>query len=362
MQQYLIIGSGLVGRLLAWRLIQQGHHVDIVSRDDTNGTDSAGYVAASMVSPLTEAVHTEVMVKEIGLASYQLWPQWLSELPETVDYQDTGTIVVAHAGDQAEMARFKRRAEHVLEHADYSTLDKDSLKNREPDLAKNFDGALFFEHESCIDNRQLYRVLKDILITSPLCRWQQTDSITTVTKQSIEALSQHYFDQSGSHYSATIDCRGNGAQQDIDHLRGVRGEVIRVHAPDVDIKHVVRLLHPRYPLYLAPRANQQYVLGATVIESDDMSPVSVRSGLELLSALYSLHAGFAEARIMEMSAHCRPATVDNMPMIKRTSWGFHVNGFYRHGYLFSPAIITDLIAVLNDGDAAKLKFGSYFNV
>jgi glycine oxidase len=362
MQQFLIIGSGLIGRLLAWRLIRQGHQVDILSRDDVEGTDSAGYVAASMVSPLTEAVYTEVMVKEMGLVSYQLWPQWLSELPENVDYQDHGTLVVAHAGDQAEMTRFKRRAEHVLEQADFTRLDNAALKQCAPDLAKNFDDALFFEHESCIDNRQLYRVLKNVLTTSPLCRWRQIDSVATLSEHVIDVLSHYHFGHSASRYTATIDCRGNGAQQDIDQLRGVRGEVIRVHAPDVDIKHAVRLLHPRYPLYLAPRANQEYVLGATVIESDDMSPVSVRSGLELLSALYSLHAGFSEARILEMSAHCRPATVDNMPMIKRTSWGFHVNGFYRHGYLFSPAIITDLVHVLNDGDAAQLKFGSYFNV
>jgi len=361
MQHYLIIGSGLIGRLLAWRLIRLGHRVDILSKDDFTGSDSAGYVAASMVSPATEAVNTEAAVKDIGLESLRLWPQWLSELPEAVFYQDNGTLVVAHAGDKAEQDRFIRRAQHVLTDDDFIALNQQQLADESADLAQNFDSALFFEHESCLDNRQLYHVLEKVLTTSPLCRWQQCEAVDTVSETVIAKLSQKYFSEDSAQYTDTIDCRGNGAKQDIKHLRGVRGEVIRVHAPEVNLKHAVRLLHPRYPLYLAPRANNEYVLGATVIESDDMSEVSVRSGLELLSALYSLHNGFSEARVLEMTAHCRPATTDNMPMVKRTSWGFHINGFYRHGYLFSPAIISDFIAVL-DGDIEGLKFGKYFNV
>ena len=92
-----------------------------------------------------------------------------------------------------------------------------------------------------------------------------------------------------------------------------------------------------------------------------MSPVSVRSGMELMSALYSVHKGFAEARILEMAVHCRPAMVDNMPTIKRTEWGFQINGFYRHGYLFAPAIITDLLMIL-EGQQEQLNFRKFYNV
>jgi glycine oxidase len=361
MKQYLIIGSGLIGRLLAWRLVLQGHYVDIISKDDFDGTDSAGYVAASMVSPATEAVHTEAMVKYIGLESLTLWPQWLAELPEPVDYIDNGTLVVAHAGDQAEMARFLRRAQHSLDTHDYIHLDSAGLTNTDSGLAENFDEALFFKQESAINNRQLFKVLANVLEASPLCRWQRGVEIASVSEAIIAANVLRFFQQDASDYEATLDCRGNGAYQDIDKLRGVRGEIIRVSAPDVNITHTVRLLHPRYPLYLAPRANNEYVLGATVIESDDRSEISVRSGLELMSALYSLHKGFAEARVLEMKAHCRPAMQDNMPVINKTTWGYQINGFYRHGYLFSPAMITDVIALLA-GKHDEIKFKDYFKL
>ena len=65
MSHYLIIGSGLIGRLTAWRLIRAGYQVTLLSKDDKTGSDSAGFVAASMVAPLTEAVTAEPLVKTI---------------------------------------------------------------------------------------------------------------------------------------------------------------------------------------------------------------------------------------------------------------------------------------------------------
>mgnify|MGYP003625293704 FL=1 len=360
MKRYLIVGSGLIGRLLAWRLCRAGHHVDILSSDDQQGTGSAGYIAAAMVAPATEAITSEAMVQTIGNKSLQLWPQWLAELPEPVFYQNNGTLVVAHAGDHAEMARYTRRAEHLLSTDDYSVLDKKQLAEHEPQLAEQFDQAMLFEQEAYIDNRHLYRLLTQVLATEQ-CRWQRCDDIESLTQASIDSNCHRYFGQGSEIYDAVVDCRGNGARQDINDLRSVRGEIIRVHAPEVHFKHAIRLMHPRYPLYLAPRPNNEYVLGATVIESDDMSPVSIRSGLELMSALYSVHKGFSEARILEMAAHCRPALLDNMPRINRTEWGFRINGFYRHGYLFSPAIVSDMLAIL-EGDMTQISFGDYYDV
>lgn len=359
MKQYLVIGSGLIGRLLSWRLIRAGHQVDILSSDDKQGTDSAAYIAAAMIAPATEAISAEAKVNEIGQQSLQLWPQWLAELPDDVFYRDQGTLVVAHTGDKTELERYQRRADHVLKKDAFERLDQQQLAERESDLAENFEQAMFFEGEACLDNRQLFQSLGDVLDES--CNWQLCEPIEHLSEASIEQLSQQYFSKPRGNYDSVIDCRGNGARQDLTDLRSVRGEVIRVHAPEVSFKHCIRLMHPRYPFYLAPRPNNEYVLGATVVESDDRSPVSIRSGLELMSALYSLHKGFAEARILEMASHCRPGLSNNMPTIKRSSWGFHLNGFYRHGYLFGPAIINEFLNIL-DNQTQQLMFGEYYDI
>jgi glycine oxidase len=147
-----------------------------------------------------------------------------------------------------------------------------------------------------------------------------------------------------------IDCRGLGAKPQWRALRGVRGEVIRVHAPEVRLTRPTRLVHPRYPLYIAPKPEDVYVIGATEIESEDMSPASVRSTLELLSAAYAVHSGFAEARILEVATQCRPTLPDNLPDIRQPhARVLQVNGLYRHGFMIAPAVLDIVLELLRDG-------------
>src|SRR5208283_3713899 len=96
-------------------------------------------------------------------------------------------------------------------------------------------------------------------------------------------------------------------------------------------------LHPRIPLYVVPRADGEFMIGATMIESAEKGAVSVRSALELLSAAYVLHPAFGEAEILEMSADVRPAYPDNEPRIEEGGGLFFVTGFYRNGFLLAPA-------------------------
>lgn len=79
---------------------------------------------------------------------------------------------------------------------------------------------------------------------------------------------------------------------------------------------MLRLLHPRHPVYITPRPEGKLVVGATCIESEDRSSVSVRGVLELLSSAYSLIPALAEARVLEFSTQVRPALPDNLPALR----------------------------------------------
>jgi glycine oxidase len=95
-----------------------------------------------------------------------------------------------------------------------------------------------------------------------------------------------------------------------------------------------------------------FVIGATEIESEDMSPASVRSALELLSAAYSVHSGFAEARLLEISAQCRPTLIDNLPAVRFTGTrSLQINGLYRHGFLIAPAMLDVVMELLASGQS-----------
>jgi glycine oxidase len=99
------------------------------------------------------------------------------------------------------------------------------------------------------------------------------------------------------------------------------------------------MLHPRYPIYIAPKERGLFVIGATEIEGEDMSPVTVRSALELLSAAFAVHPAFGEARIVELNAQCRPTLPDHRPAIVWDGAAtIAVNGLYRHGYMIAPEV------------------------
>ncbi len=134
-----------------------------------------------------------------------------------------------------------------------------------------------------------------------------------------------------------IDCRGLAARDVQPDLRGVKGEMILIETDEVQLARPVRLIHPRWPLYVIPREDNLFMLGATSIEAEDTG-VSVRSALELLGAAYAVHPAFAEARIVEFGSGLRPAFPDNLPRIAIDDRRIAVNGLYRHGFLIAPAL------------------------
>ncbi|HTJ93536.1 MAG TPA: FAD-dependent oxidoreductase [Pararobbsia sp.] len=326
---FAVVGGGLIGRLVAWRLAGTGARVSLYEQGDAQGRSAAAWVAAAMLAPLAEAASAELLITELGAASLEAWPALLAALPSPVFFQRNGTLVVWHPSDRAESAIFTSRlrvnAPPSLLAGGIETLSGAALDRAEPALGGRFQQGYLLAHEGQLDNRQLLSAVANGLAE----RGVDTHWGTRVDDAALDALSA----------GLVIDCRGLGAKRAWPGLRGIRGEVARVQAPGIGLRRPVRLLHPRYPLYIAPKENDLYVIGATEIEGEDMSPISVRSSLELLSAAFSIHPGFGEARILELSTQCRPTLPDHRPQIRLVSQRvMQVNGLYRHGYMLAPEV------------------------
>jgi glycine oxidase len=337
-----IAGAGLAGRLLAWRLALAGCWVSLFDAKRRDDLTSASQTAAAMLSPLAELAVSDDAVFERGQRSMLLWPQWLPQLGTPVYFRQDGTVVVAHAQDGASLEHFSRLLHHKLPEASKAqvqTLDAATLALVEPTLAGRFTGGLFLAGEGQLANDQLMAALA-IELDRLGVQWHEG--------QAVEGLEQKAIVCAGHKYSVdvAVDARGVGSKAALSTLRGVRGEVLRVSCEGVTLQRPVRLMHPRYQLYVAPRPNGEFVVGATELESEDAGPVTVRSVLELASALHSLHPAFGEARVLRMSAALRPALDDHRPRVERQGGVWHINGLYRHGYLCAPALVDDLVGKL----------------
>ena len=329
-----IVGGGLLGRCLAWRASKAGARVALYDAASSRGEGSAAWVAAGMITPSAEAVDADQEVVAMGQRSLSLWPQWLAELPEPVFYRDDGTLLLWHREDAGEVRRFERLLATRHPHANLVHVDAARLSELEPALDSRFEQSVYLPGEAQIDNRALLKTLALALGEAGVqCHWQ-----TCVAGDALPAA------------GIVVDCRGMGARRDLERLRGVRGEIVRLDAPDVELRHMLRLLHPRFSVYVVPRAEGKLVVGATSVESDDRSPMSVRGALELLTSAYSILPALAEARILEFAAQVRPALPDNRPAFfchlgRRV---LRINGLYRHGFLLSPAIVEEALPLLSE--------------
>ena len=342
---FVILGAGLMGRLLAVTLAQQGHSVTLYEAQDSSGQGSAARVAAAMLAPLAESAITEPGVVRMGEHALTRWPQLLASLQQRVFFQQNGTLIVWHRQDAPEAARLRRQFETTRNTIPtlpaLEVLDQTGLANTEPALAQRFNQGLYLPGEGQLDNRQLLAALEhEMALLGVICHWNTPKTPTDFTPGT------------ANQPDWVLDCRGLGAQSQWPALRGVRGEVLRIHAPDVTLQRPTRLVHPRYPIYIAPKEDHLFVIGATEIESDDMSPASMRSALELMSAAYAVHPGFAEARILEIATQCRPTLPDNLPAVRQTAPRLlEINGLYRHGFMISPAMLDVVIELLNHGQS-----------
>ncbi len=337
-----IAGAGLAGRLLAWRLLRAGVAVSLIDSRRREDRDHAAGVAAAMLAPYAELVVSDAALFALGEQSLALWPQWLAVLQtqtgRSVDFHQQGSLVVAHAPDQPGLAHYADLIRYRLP-ADkrdaVRSLDAPQIAALEPALAGRFARGLWLPLEGQLDNGQLLDALQRAIdqgMADVGGQWLQDTTVSGLSAHSVHTACGQTLQA-----DAVIDCRGVAANR--PGLRGVRGEVLTVHCPQVTLQRPVRLIHPRYMLYVVPRSEGRFVIGATELESQDSGLVTVRSMLELASALYSIHPAFGEARLLRLAASLRPATDDHQPVWEQLAGVWHLNGLYRHGYLVAPALV-----------------------
>ena len=332
-----IAGVGLVGRLIALDLLREGHSVTLFDEDEAFGDKPAGVTAAGMLAVFAELESAESIIFDYGNRSIELWLGILEGLDIGDAYQQKGSIITAHPQDYTELEHFIGALKSKVKEADeIELLDREGIGALEPDLAHH-SKAFFIPHEGQVDAQRFMKTSAEFLLDNDNVVWHQNTKVDTLSCGVVKIGEDEIA------FDWVFDSRGMGANESILDLRGIRGEVLWLESEDVNITRPTRMLHPRYKIYIVPRPNNRYIIGATEIESEDRSDISVRSSLELLSAIYSVHSGFGEARVIKSVTNLRPTLKDNLPRIEQKDRYTRVNGLYRHGYLLAPAIVEEAL-------------------
>ncbi len=371
----LIAGGGIAGLLCGYLLARRGRACVLFEANAEIGAGCSQH-AGGMLAPLSELDLAEPQLVRLGLGAADAWRALLGaergtpdgtidsapdSAPDTIDsapdsvidsapdgtpdgtldgtiggtiddlFAARGSLLVAHRPEWPLLTQLRERAERAGLSDHIEPVGPDRIAALEPWLSDRLRRGLYIASEGVVHPERLLPALRDRFLGAGGVIHRQRRVARVEPGQLTLVDGQSY------RGDFVIDCRGLGAGPDVD-VRGVRGEyvVIRPHA--ISPTRPIRLMHPRYPLYIVPRPDGHLYIGATQIESQHDGPVQVRSALELLSALYSLAPAFADAEIERLGVGLRPAFRDNLPQLRSQPGLITLNGLFRHGYLLAPRL------------------------
>jgi len=320
-----IIGAGAAGLTAAFELIRQAKaagrdlSLQIVEKAAQAGRGCSFY-AGGMIAPWCEAESTEPLVASLGAEALDFWTR---EVPVAVRH---GSLVLATPRDRAELRQFSKRTSH------FDWVDAAGLAALEPDLDGRFSEALYFAEEAHLAPRDAMAELVRLLQAEPQVSFLYGVDAATLPDDC----------------DWILDCRGYAAKPDLTGLRGVKGEMMVLRSADIKLTRPLRLLHPRHPVYIVPRPDGTFMVGATMIENEERARVTARSLVELVNSAFAIHPAFAEAEVVETGSDLRPSFCDHLPRIVRDGRRLSLNGLYRHGFLLSPALARRAAQVVLD--------------
>lgn len=342
-----VVGGGVIGLSVAWRLAEAGYAVSVIDPDPGRG---ASWVAGGMLAPVTEAWPGEEALLRLGEESLRRWPEFAAKLTRAggeSGLSAEGTLVAAV--DHAD-------AENLGMLADFLTslgreavlLSRREARRHEPGLDPVVRSGLLVPGDLAVDNRKLLTALRGA------CR---AAGVGFVGQEALELDADLVRTASDTdRYRHVVLAAGAYScllhPQLREAVRPLKGEVLRVRARRTSIaapRHTIRAAVEGRPVYLVPRVDGTVVLGATQYEAGFDQDVTAGGARRLLESAERILPGIAEYELVESAAGSRASSVDNLPIIGTLDDGvIAATGHHRNGLLLAP-VTADAVLALLDG-------------
>jgi glycine oxidase len=346
----VIIGAGVMGLGIAWRLANAGCAVTIYDRAEAGR--GASWAAAGMLAAAVETEPGEEKLLALTLQSQRMWPAFARELESatkiSVGYREEGTIAVALTRDDAEQLRFTYDFQTRLG-LELEWLSGAEARRREPHLRPGIPGAVFSPRDHQVENRGLARAL------------------ALAAQSSGAVLREHHpvreVEVSGGRARAVVTDRGRDPADVVVLAAGAWSRQIAgippVHVPPVRpikgqmlalrmdssaplLRHVIWL--PRG--YLVPRQDGRLIVGATVEERGFDDALTAGGLLALIEGAWRAVPAIEELPIAETWVGFRPGSRDDAPMLGPSGIDGLVvaTGHHRNGILLTPLTVDAISA------------------
>jgi len=342
-----VIGGGIIGLSIAWRLAQRDRSVTVLERGDVGR--AASWAAAGMLCPAAEIGFEELDLYRLGRESLRRWPEFARDLEGasgcSVGYRDEGALVVASDRDDTEALRrlYRFQQEQGVPVEWLAGLEALEI---EPMLTPGLPAAIFSPDDHQVDNRGVVEGLLKVL--------HEMEDVTVRERSKVRAVSNRgdaslVLMEDESLVEARVVVLAAGAwSREVGGIeprlpvRPVKGQILSLQMKEVfELTHVIR----GPDAYLVPKADGRLVVGATSEELGFDTQVTAGGIYRLLEGAVEIVPGIEELEITETGVGFRPASRDHAPLI---GWVFPnvmaATGHYRHGILLAP-ITADEVAL-----------------
>jgi glycine oxidase len=348
----IVVGAGAIGLAIAWRAARRGLGVLVLDRGEPgHGTT---WVAAGMLAPTAEAAFGEDTLAGLNVASARLWPGFAQELSQTGDpgLTSAGTLFVARDADAARALERERELREQLGLEVRPLLPSDA-RRLEPALAPAIRAGLELPLDQAVDPRALAAALAGAAVAAgaSIRTGAEVSSLTSDRGRvtGVRLVGGERIAAGAVCIAAGVWSAGIEMDATVPPLRPVKGQLLRLRDPDGP-GLLTRVLRSE-EVYVVPRADGTYVVGATMEEQGWDTSVTAGAAFELLRAASELLPGVLELELEDALAGLRPCTPDNAPAIGRGDlegllWAV---GHHRNGILLTP-LTAEAVAALAAGE------------
>ncbi|RNL86634.1 glycine oxidase ThiO [Halostreptopolyspora alba] len=355
----IVVGSGLVGLVSAWRAAQRGLNVTVISRESGNAASS---VAAGMLTPASEATFGEEPLMRLGALSRDRYPAFITELEEesglSAGFRTAGTLQIAF--DTDDLARLSDLGElQTRLGVKTERLTSRECRRLEPMLAPSVRGGILAPDDHSVNPRLLADALwaaaerRGVGGIRDRVRGLLTDGdrVHGVLLESGGEITADQVLLAAGAWTPHISGIPEGV---LPPLRPVKGQLLRLRTPADEppiVSRTVRGLVKGSPVYLVPRESDEVILGATQEEMGHDLRLTAGALWEILRDAHELVPGVSELEVAETCVGLRPGSPDNEPLLGPTRLpGLQVAvGHFRHGVLLTPATGDAMAEALTSG-------------
>ena len=337
----IIVGAGVIGLSLGWRLRGDGLRVLVVDKGEPGR--EASYAAGGMIAHCDPNPASKL--RALVRASAEIYRAFVREIEdesgESADLREQGTLAffLEHENPGCEGAR---------------RLDANDVRALEPVIARDAlskDRNAYLLPECSVDPRALCGTLVKA------ARHRGVDFVTGSAVIEVETQNGRAAGVRTAHSSYAADivvnCAGAWAAQIRPFgppTHAAKGQMVCVVPAPEDVaegpvvQHVVRAPE----VYIIPRSDRRVLLGATVEDAGFDKRTDANTVETFYRAAATIVPTIGSMRIHDAWAGLRPASPDNLPILGETSLPgyFAATGHYRDGIMLAPVtakLMTQII-------------------